>query len=198
MGFNRVLKYFKYLLLLLTLSSFAQTSVVRPPSWAQKVTIKGLSNAYKIDDHVFRAKQPNHHEMKELKSMGIGTVLNLRHIRSDRWKSRGTKLKLEHIPINSWKISYDELVLATGIILNAKEPVLVHCWHGSDRTGIVIACYRIIKFNWTKEQAIDELIKGGYGFHEKTFPNIVKLLNSIDVEKFKMDVTKYLIGTLPI
>ncbi len=189
-------KHFLCLLLLLSMSTFAQ--VARPLSWAQKATIKGLSNAYKIDDHVFRSEQPNHKAMKELQSLGIGILLNLRHVRNDRWKGRGTKLKLEHIPINTWRISYDELVQATGLILNAKEPVLVHCWHGSDRTGCIIACYRIIKFHWTKEEAINELVKGGFGFHEKAFPNIVKLLNSIDVEKFKTDVVKYLTGTLPI
>jgi protein tyrosine/serine phosphatase len=182
---------FSFVLVVL-LGSCTQTNKVssdRPTNWAQKVSVNGMHNLYKIDSLVYRSEQPHHKEMKELQSMGISTVLNLRHKRNDNWKGRKTKLKLEHIPINTWKVSYDELVNATGILVRAKEPILVHCWHGSDRTGAIIACYRIVKFNWTKEEAIKELVNGGYGFHKNTFQNIVQLINSIDVEKFKMDVT---------
>ena len=36
-------------------------------------------------------------------------------------------------------------------------PVLVHCWHGSDRTGCVCASHRIIFSGWSREQANAEL-----------------------------------------
>lgn len=43
--------------------------------------------------------------------------------------------------------------------------MVVHCWHGSDRTGAVIAAYRIVQQGWSQHDAIDEMINGGYGFH---------------------------------
>jgi protein tyrosine/serine phosphatase len=70
----------------------------------------------------------------------------------------------------------------------APKPVLVHCWHGSDRTGAVVATYRMVFQDWTREAAIDELINGGYGFHKATYPNIVKLLETIDVEALKTKI----------
>ena len=192
-GIAKLYKFFYFSLFGIFLLSCQETKQVtsnRPDEWAQKVNEKGFSNLYKVDERVFRSEQPHHKEMHKLKTMGVSAVLNLRHTRNDNWKSRGIELKLEHVRINTWKISYDELVAATSILMRSKEPILVHCRHGSDRTGAIIACYRIVKFNWTREEAIKEMIEGGYGFHEKTFPNIVQLLRSLDAEKFKTDVAK--------
>jgi tyrosine-protein phosphatase SIW14 len=169
-------------------ASTSQISFQRPDTWAKKIDSTSLSNFYKIDSLVFRSKQPDHNGMLQAQSMGIKTVLNLRHIRNDRWKARNTLLKLNHLAINSWKISYSELVIATAFLVKSKNPVLVHCWHGSDRTGCIIACYRMVKQGWSKQQAIDEMLNGGYGFHQKRFAYIPVLLQSIDLEKFRTDI----------
>ena len=44
-------------------------------------------------------------------------------------------------------------------------PFFVHCQHGSDRTGVCIAAYRIVVQGWTKQDAIREMTGGNYGFH---------------------------------
>ncbi|MCW9717530.1 tyrosine-protein phosphatase [Avibacterium sp. 21-599] len=59
---------------------------------------------------------------------------------------------------------------------NNGRTVLVHCYHGADRTGIVLAMYRIIFENQTVEQARYEMKYGGYG-HHPIWVNIDKLLN---------------------
>lgn len=43
--------------------------------------------------------------------------------------------------------------------------VLVHCYHGADRTGLISAMYRIIYQHWTLEDAKKEMMEGPYGFH---------------------------------
>ena len=45
------------------------------------------------------------------------------------------------------------------------QKVLIHCYHGSDRTGASVAMYRIIFENWPTEDALNEIKYGGYGFH---------------------------------
>ena len=50
-------------------------------------------------------------------------------------------------------------------IRRASGPVLVHCLHGSDRTGTIVAMYRIVEQGWTREAAIAEMTGGGYGYH---------------------------------
>jgi protein tyrosine/serine phosphatase len=58
--------------------------------------------------------------------------------------------------------------------------VLVHCWHGSDRTGIVVAAYRIVFEGLSVQEAEAELRADTYGHHEFWYGNLVKLLRSTD------------------
>jgi len=48
-------------------------------------------------------------------------------------------------------------------LLNSNEPVFVHCKRGSDRTGTVIACYRISHDRWQQKQALQEAKSHGMG-----------------------------------
>lgn len=161
---------------------------VRPTDWSQKIELDGLSNIYKVDEHVYRSEQPHSDEMMLLNEYGIKSVLNLRRVHNDNREAKGTNLTLHHVPINTWRMSYEDLVKSLVILQSSEKPVLVHCIHGSDRTGCVIAAYRMIHYGWTKEEAIKELVEGGYGYHAKWFPNILELINSLDVEKLKNDI----------
>ena len=62
--------------------------------------------------------------------------------------------------------------------------MLVHCWHGADRTGMMCAVYRLAVEGWTKEEAIEELTEGGYGFHS-VWKNIVPYVRDLDVERLR-------------
>jgi len=86
-------------------------------------------------------------------------------------------------------VTEEDLRRVLASIRDAPKPVLVHCWRGSDRTGAVVAAYRIAFQGWTREQAIDELVNGGYGFHAASYPNIVNLIRSLDVAKLKQIAT---------
>lgn len=75
-------------------------------------------------------------------------------------------------------VTSSQLLQAVELIEQLKEPVVVHCWHGSDRTGAVVAAYRILKQGWSKEQAISEMVNGGYGFH-LIYWDIVEVLQQL-------------------
>ncbi|HTA62370.1 MAG TPA: dual specificity protein phosphatase family protein, partial [Bacteroidia bacterium] len=83
---------------------------------------------------------------------------------------------------------YTDIVTGIRAIKNAKKPVLVHCKHGADRTGCIVAIYRIIYCDWTREEAIKEFRFGGFHYHEKSFPNILRLVETVDIEKLKKDI----------
>lgn len=161
----------------------------RPADWSGKVNVNSLENLYKVDDNLYRSEQPNASDMKALEQFGMKTVLNLRRVQDDNREARNTSLKLHHIPINTFKMSYEELLQSVRIIEKAEKPVLVHCLHGSDRTGVVVAAYRMTTQGWTKEAAIKEFKEGGYGYHDGWFPNLVELLESLDVQKLKTDLS---------
>lgn len=159
----------------------------RPQNWASPIETRYLKNAYQLDKKVFRSAQPSRKGLEEAKRLGITDVLNLREDHTDKSKAAGLGLNLYHIKVEADEISPQEIVKALRIIKSAQGPVLVHCWHGSDRTGAVCAMYRITFNNWSKQEAIDELVKGGYGYH-KMYANIIQLIRNIDVTKIRQQV----------
>ena len=160
----------------------------RPDAWAQHVKSDNLKNLFKVDQHLYRSEQPDEKGMVELYSKGIRTVLNLRNWKNNDDEIKGTSLDSKEVNINAWTINYEEILQALKIINSTEDPILVHCKHGSDRTGCIVAAYRMAISDWKKEDAIKEFIEGGFGFHEKWFPNIIRLLKSIDPWKLKADL----------
>jgi protein tyrosine phosphatase (PTP) superfamily phosphohydrolase (DUF442 family) len=69
----------------------------------------------------------------------------------------------------------------------ANQPVLVHCRHGSDRTGTMCAAYRIVAQGWPRNEAIDEMRRGGYGFHYNYFQNLLDFLGRLDLRRIRKD-----------
>lgn len=159
--------------------SSALSGPSRPKQWAQIRNSKHLKNFYEINENIFRSRQPSTKGMKELEEMGFKSVINLRHIKKDDEKASNTKLQLFHISINTWTLSQKELKKAVQQIKDAPKPTLVHCLHGSDRTGAAIAAYRVLELGWNKEDAIKELKYGGYGYHQFYFPHILWLIRSL-------------------
>ena len=96
-----------------------------------------------------------------------------------------------HIPINTWAISREDLLQVMQAIQQAKnhqQKALIHCYHGSDRTGASIAMYRIIFENWTTEDALNEMKHGGYGFHP-IWVNIEKLFSPENIKWIRQQLT---------
>jgi protein tyrosine/serine phosphatase len=178
--------HFKALLitLLLSLNAFAELRE-RPNQWAKPILGSSLENFYKVDEGVYRSEQPNKEEFADLSIFGLTDVLNLREFHTDIDEASVFQLNLHHVRVSTGSMSEQQLIQALKIIQNRQKAIVVHCWHGSDRTGATIAAYRVVFNNWTKKQAIDELKNGGYGYHSTIYPNIVKLIEDLDVDKVK-------------
>lgn len=159
---------------------------LRPDTWATPVLSTELGNWHKVDDLVYRSEQPDEEGMRELADFGIKRVLNLRNFHSDEdeLKDSGATLTLYRVPMQAEDITDDEVIAALKAIKVSDSPILVHCWHGSDRTGTVIAMYRIICQGWTRQAALDELENGGYGYHT-IYKNIPRYILSVDLDKIR-------------
>jgi tyrosine-protein phosphatase SIW14 len=169
-----------------TSSVLVADPAVRPMSWAKPVKAEHLKNFYQLDDKVYRSAQPNKKGFQELERLGIRNVLSFRDYHSDD-DAKGTALKLYRIKMEAGDITDDKVVEALRIIKQSEGPILIHCWHGSDRTGLISAMYRIVFQNWSKDDAIVELMKGGYGYHS-LYKNIPEYIRKVDVEKVKKQV----------
>ncbi len=163
-----------------------QNPEARPDAWAQPIELEGVPNLYQVSEGLYRSAQPNAAGLKHLKSLGIVTVVNLRSFHSDREEIGNTGLGYEHLYMKAWHPERKEAVRFLKIMANEKaRPVLVHCQHGADRTGSMVALYRIVVQGWTKEEAIREMTNGGFGFHEvwTNLPDWIKELDAAELRR---------------
>jgi protein tyrosine/serine phosphatase len=162
---------------------FEQTP--RPATWAQPIKATGVPNLHKVSDLLYRSAQPTAAGFKELEKLGIKTIIDLTGTHQDPHLMAGTSLKYYDIPSKASEVREGDLLHFLKILTNPAEgPYLVHCHHGADRTGLFVAVYRIVAQGWSKEEAILEMQKGDFGFHN-TYTNIVKYLQAFEPEKFR-------------
>ena len=158
-----------------------------PAKWAQPVKLGGVPNLHKVSDTLYRSAQPTAQGMRNLKKMGVATVVNLRSFHSDRDELDRTGLGYEHVYMKAWHPERKEVVRFLQIATNPKRtPVLVHCLHGADRTGTMCAIYRIAVQGWERKDAIKEMTDGGYGFHY-VWQNLIDYLEALDIDRMKKD-----------
>lgn len=102
---------------------------------------------------------------------GFGSILNL----EQGWNVLGLRLNQERawcekneVAFINFKMSNiirpsaDQLRHAVEKLVMAPKPVLVHCFHGRDRTGLVIAAYRMMMEGWSYEEAYAEMLRYGH------------------------------------
>ncbi|NRD22634.1 dual specificity protein phosphatase family protein [Winogradskyella litoriviva] len=165
---------------------YAQDKNITDPEASHvEIESKYFNNLYSINDSILRSEQPSKSGFKELETAGVKTIINLRRLRDDNKKAEDTNLQLEHLPLATKQITEDDIIEVLKLITSAEKPILIHCWHGSDRTGVMVAAYRIVVENWTKEDAINEFRIDKFGYHQKKYPNLISLLENMDVDTIK-------------
>ena len=161
-----------------------QAAAERHPDWAERV---GTSpNFYRVTPTLYRSAQLGREDVAALGPLGIRTVVGLRAFHSDKKWLNESGIAIRRVKIYTWAISDANVVAALKAIREAEKdgPVLLHCWHGADRTGLIAAMYRILYQGWSKEQALDELENGGYGYHAM-WKNIPNYLRKVDIDKIR-------------
>lgn len=157
----------------------------RPSDWAQPIAQKGLPNLHRVTGKLYRGAQPTATGFKALKELGIRTVVNLRKFHTDKGLLKGLKMGYEEIPAPAWSVTEEDVIRFLTIATDPKrQPVFVHCQHGADRTGTMIAAWRMVVQGWTVDQALREMTEGGFGYHEM-WENLPDLLRALDVAKIR-------------
>ncbi|VAW69318.1 Protein tyrosine/serine phosphatase [hydrothermal vent metagenome] len=175
------------LLLIAQTTAFAEIRI-RPHDWASRMIGADLDNFYKLDEKVYRSEQPDSQTFKQIEAFGIKSILNLRQFNSDDDEAEKTDLRLHRVKMNAGSVSYPQIMTALKKIKAADGPVLIHCWHGSDRTGVVSASYRVVFQGWGKDKAIDEMKYGDYGYHQKIYPELAKMIKNLNVNFFRKEL----------
>jgi protein tyrosine phosphatase (PTP) superfamily phosphohydrolase (DUF442 family) len=158
-----------------------QTSI----RWAEPMQVQGLPNLYKVSDDLYRGAQPTAEGLRELKKLGVRTVINLRESDGDQAKLAALGLACEHIPMTAFVVKDADVTRFLQIVGDpGNAPIFVHCQRGADRTGLMCAIYRIALQGWTKDQAIAEMTQGGFRFNHG-YQNVVNYIRDLDVDQIK-------------
>ena len=133
---------------------------------------EGILNFGKVSDTVFRGAQPDAAGIASLKRLGVKTIVNLR-MADDVWKGEETESRTHgiiytNLPLRGVGRPTDEQVQAVlKVIETLPGPVFIHCQHGCDRTGTIVACYRIKHDQWQGEKALSEAVHYGMSWLER-------------------------------
>lgn len=143
---------------------------------AEKLKLAGVPNAGKISEALLRGAQPSEQGLAELKKLGVTTVVDLRGNRGpvthERAMVEALGMRFLDIPVGGWSAPSNAQV-AEFLRLFRDDPtqkVFVHCYYGADRSGVMVAAYRIAQQNWTADQAVAEMYS--FGFHYHWYPGM--------------------------
>jgi protein tyrosine/serine phosphatase len=122
---------------------------------------EGIKNFYQVDAQVYRGAQPTEDGVKYLAKIGVKTVVDLREAdqRSENEESWVTAagMKYINVPMSGHTPPTDaQISRLLGILESDNGAVFVHCKRGADRTGVVIASYRIDRDGWDNARALSE------------------------------------------
>lgn len=154
------------------------------------IEVNDAKNCYRLSPELYRSGQPGSRGFQALEKLGLKSVLNLREYHSDADEAEHTGLRLYRMKLAAGKVTREELMDCLLIISNAPKPMLVHCWHGSDRTGIVCAAYRIVMQGWTPEKALEELMDERFGHHRSYYSNLAELVRATEWKAFQAEFRK--------
>jgi tyrosine-protein phosphatase SIW14 len=153
-----------FLSVVVALICFASASVAQ-----EKPKYEELPNFNQVNRSLYRGAQPKPGGIQRLAQLGIKTIVNLRdddnRARTEETEARAAGLRYFNLPIDNFGRPSDERIERVLAVIKAPEnqPVFVHCKRGADRTGTIIAVYRIEHDGWTSERAKAEANHYGMG-----------------------------------
>ncbi|KNH29402.1 protein tyrosine phosphatase [Pseudomonas syringae] len=159
------------------------TALPRPAEWAQSVEVQ--YNLYQMSPTLYRSALPDRGAVPLLKRLKVATVINFLPESDSRWLSTPGIAQVQ-LPYRTNHVDDADVLKALRTIqtAEAKGPVLMHCKHGSDRTGLMAAMYRVVVQGWSKEEALNEMTQGGFG-DSTHFKEGVRYMMQVDVDKLR-------------
>ena len=123
----------------------------------------------KVDERLYRGAQPTEEGFRQLRDLGIKTIINLRmepdQVRTDEKRIvEDLGMKYVSIPVEDGNFFTRSRTIPDAAIRTFFKVVddvehgniFVHCHRGADRTGALIAFYRIGRQGWEAERAAKE------------------------------------------
>jgi protein-tyrosine phosphatase len=148
---------------------------------------KGVTNFGEVTPHLYRGGLLKKDGLKALKKLDINVVVDT-HAYSKKEEREAQALGMKYVAI-PWHCPWpkDEVFAKFLKVLheNPGKKVFVHCRLGDDRTGMMVAAYRMAEEGWTADEAMTEMESFGFtkshhficpslAHYEREFPERLK------------------------
>jgi protein tyrosine/serine phosphatase len=142
---------------------------------------RDLPNFRQVSAGLYRGAQPTAAGFQRLHDMGIRTIVNVRGGDIDRHAMGDLPFDYRQRPMSPWSPCDDDVLWFLKIATDADTPpVFLHCQHGADRSGYLVAMYRVVVEGWDRQRAIDEMTAHGMGFHD-IYQGLIDYVREADV-----------------
>jgi protein tyrosine/serine phosphatase len=137
-----------------------------------------------VSPGIFRSARPDLENLAELRArFGIKTIINLDNdeeaLTDELAWARQLGLNEISQPLSGFWAPEDHQVneILAALVNPDNQPVLVHCQHGQDRTGLIVGLHRVVHEHWAPDRAYNEMLDRGFHvillgldgyFHDRT------------------------------
>lgn len=140
-------------------------------TWAADLGAPDLPHFLQVNDHIYRGAQPNQDAWPKLAKLGVRTVIDLRRRQEHPIEAESTAvfaagMRYVNFPMNGFDTPTTGQIESVLNLLDGDEHTFIHCKLGKDRTGTVIAAYRVSREHWSNEKAMAEAERNGLHWYE--------------------------------
>lgn len=162
-------------------------SAAKTETWARPVD--SSFKLFEMSPTLYRSALPEPQNLAVLEHLQVRTVVSFVKDDDRAWLGN-SGINLVNIPLHADRVNDADVlyVLNTLQLAETRGPVLMHCKHGSDRTGLMAAMFRTVIQGWSKQEALSEMINGGYG-QADDMDDARRYVERADIDKLRTALT---------
>lgn len=168
-------------------AAFSTSAQIAPiGARATTVAIQGVPNAGNVNGTLYRGAQPENSGYAGLQKLGMNIVVDFRdeanEVSVEKKAVESAGMKFVSLPWSGGGLPSRDQLLTFFTLLrdNPDQKIFMHCQYGKDRTGVMIALYRIAVDHWTAEQAVSEM--KDFHYHSFLLPHLAKYVKEFPAE----------------
>jgi protein tyrosine/serine phosphatase len=149
-------------------SSLAQTADETHTGVNDTIFATDLPNYMVVNPTLSRSGRPTMRGLQMAQSMGMKTIINLENEPPaiEREKKTAQQMGFQYFisEMDASQTPNDQEMKKLLTMLQDKslQPILIHCFHGRDRTGLVVGLYRVFVDGWEPKKAYEEMLADGF------------------------------------